>query len=355
MKVVLDYRLFQRGDAECVEDLTALLLAANRSPHQVVIDGGAEGQRGWERWLVDHHRPVLGKSLASILARGRAPEFLRKPPAITLRVSDDVDESIDPQGLTACACSSRARDLVDKPLDLWLENDDNDSVFLRTVAPAGDFRAWLEQAKDKRWVAYRHGGGSDLKNKLEALDPWERLRSWAMCDADTWEPQQRSSQVVNLEAICAGRSSGTSALNEPPLPLRVLRRRAIENYLPVRALKHWANLRPHKRERSRKQLSFAQAVAMLDAHAARFNLRHHYHLENGFQVEPGKIPKDYEPFRTDPVLFRGIGPSIKSVYQSNLEAMSSGGRGWIRDEWFAEDESMRDEIVQIIESIRSRI
>lgn len=354
MRVVLDHRLFQREDAACIQDLTALLLAANRSPHQLVLDGGEHGRQGWERWLGAHHR-ALQKCFVDVLQRGRAPRFLRKPPAITLQVSDEVDERIDRQGLTACARSSRARHLVDKPLMLWLENDDNDSAFLRTVAPAGAFRDWLEHANSKGWIAFRHGGGSDLKNKLEALDPWERLRSWAMCDADTWEPDKRSSQVTTLEAICVGRPSEADELGNPPLPLRVLRRRAIENYLPMRALKQWANLRPDKREQSQKQMSFAQAVATLDAHGARFNLRHHYHLQNGFRADPERIPVDYEPFRRDPVLIQGIGDSIKKVYQRNLDVRTQGGHGWIQDEWFAEDENMRDEIEKIFDSIRSRI
>lgn len=355
MKVVLDHRLFQRENAACVEDLTALLLAANRSPHQLVIDGGVQGRRAWGRWLVNHHRPVLQRSFADIVDRGRSPEFLRKPPAITLRVSDETDESIDQEGLTASAHSSRAQKLVAMPLMLWLENDDNDSAFLRTVVPAGAFRDWLEHAKAKDWIDYRHGGGSDLKNKLEALDPWKRLRSWAMCDADTWEPELRSTQVANLEAICSGRPAETDDLHRPPLPLRVLRRRAIENYLPMRALNRWANLRPDKREHSKKQLSFVLSVAKLDAHAARFNLRHHYHLENGFRAEPEKIPADYEPFREDPFLRQGIGGSIKKAYLENLDVRTKGGYGLFQDAWFAEDEHMRAEVVEIIESIRSRI
>jgi hypothetical protein len=355
LKVVLDHRLFQSEDAACIRDLTELLLATARSPHQLLVDGGQQGQQDWGLWLADHHG-ALQRSFADVLARGRSPRFLSKPPAITLRVSDEVDEGIDEQGRTASAHSSRAKKLVDTPLMLWLENDDNDSAFLRTVAPAGAFRDWLEHAKAKDWITFRHGGGSDLKNKLEALDPWERLRSWAMCDADTWEPDKRSSSVARLEATCEGQPTRGPKLCRPTVPLRVLRRRAIENYLPMRALKHWANLRhDNNHEQRQRQHSFAHSVAKLDTHAARFNLRHHYHLENGFRAEPEKIPADYKPFREDPVLYQGIGNPIKKVYRENLDIRMKAGHGLFQDAWFAEDEHMRVEVVEIIESIRSRI
>lgn len=243
MKIVLDHRLFLSEEPTWVADLTELLLAANRSPHQLVLEGGQRGQRAFAGWVTNHH-PSLQTSFMDIVARGRSPRYLRKPPAITVRVSNDIDEVIDEHGKSASARSSRAKALVQEPLKLWLENDESDAAFLRTIAPVGAFRDWLEHARDEEWIAFRHGSGSDLQNKLKALDPWERLRSWAMCDADTWEPDQRSSAVTTLEKVCGSHPAKARDVCAPTVPLRVLRRRAIENYLPMRALHHWANLRP---------------------------------------------------------------------------------------------------------------
>lgn len=146
-----------------------------------------EGQTASLAWL-ERHGSALHRHLEQILARERSPEMLRKPPGLVLEVSNERDESISSDGCRAVAHLGRAQEFVGRPLHLWLENGRNDSAFLRAAAPAGEYRRWLEDARTKRWIEYRLGGGSELGPVLEALDPWDRLRAWAMCDADNWEP-----------------------------------------------------------------------------------------------------------------------------------------------------------------------
>lgn len=80
-------------------------------------------------------------------------------------------------------------------------------------------------------------------------------------------------------------------------------------------------------------------------------------MQKGFRANPEKIPVDYDIFRNDPILSQGIGDPIKRVYSENLAVREETGalRGWFPDAWFAEEQDLRNEAVEIIESIRSRI
>jgi len=350
LRVILDHRLF--FSEEHVADLTALLLNANSKPHQIIVAGGMAGQTASLAWL-ERRDSALCRPLEQILARGRSPEMLRKPPGLVLEVSNERDETISSDGWSAIAHLGRAKEFVGRPLDLWLENGRNDSAFLRASAPAGEYRRWLEDAHTKRWIKYCLGGGSELGRVLEALDPWDRLRAWAMCDADNWEPAYVSAQVRTFRAACAARLDPAP---RPELPLCVLRRRAIENYLPLRALRRWATLRHGTRsEQRRKRKRFVDKFEGLHADDSDFELRHHYHLERGFKAEPQNIPSAYDPFRVDAVLQEGAGSPIKKIYAEDLEDRNRAGHGWIDDAWWAEDVALREEIVSIIASIQRRI
>lgn len=352
MRVIIDHQLFV--EPTLTGELVELFHNVNRLPHQLLINGEEEGAAHKDRWL--RSVGALAPSLEQILIRGRSPERLRKPPAVTLLVTNQKDEAIDLEGKNAVARLARAKDLVREPLKLWLENGINDSAFLQTVAPAGQFRKWLEDAKDNAWIEYVHGGGSDLGKNLKMLDPWQRLRAWAMSDSDCWEPGRVSPQLQSFRRVSEAKQRGPEELPLPALPLQVLRRRAIENYLPSPALKRWATLRHNTtREQRKTRLTFAKAVDSLDTHAATFRLRHHYHMEKGFRSEPEKIPADYEPFRANEALERGIGPSIKKVFKDNLDTREAGGSGWLSDDWFAPDDELREEFEGIIESIQNRI
>lgn len=355
MRIIIDHRLFR--SPQNVSDLVELLLNANRLPHQLGVDGGIVGQQDRDSWVAEHHRS-LRSSFERIFARGRSPEALRRPPSITLEVSNEKDESIDPsesEHLKAVAHLTRAKNLVREPLSLWLENDKHDAAFLRTIAPIGQYREWLDGARERGWITYRHGGGSDLGPTLEALDPWERLRAWAMCDSDTWEPDVLSRQVEKFRGASDARF-GDPGGHRPAVPLRVLHRRAIENYLPLPGLRYWANDRRGTRQEQRKaRVAFVAAVERLDGYVAPFNLRHYYHMERGFQADSASIPSCYDPFRAEPVLARGIGPAIKKIYADNLAVQEQAGHGWLADAWLAQDTDLRDEAVSIIASVQRRI
>ena len=354
MRVILDHRLFRSPHGS---DLAELLHNANRLPHQLLVDGDAAGQRAKDSWVAEFPHDVRTR-FERIFARGRSPEAVRRPPSVTLEVSNEKSESIEasaPDRLIACAHLERAKDLVREPLQLWLENDRNDAAFLRTVAPAGQYREWLAGAAARRWIEYRHGGGSDLGPKLRALDPWVRIRSWAMCDSDNWEPNVVSRQVETFRRASDALAS-TTGPRRPAVPLQVLRRRAIENYLPLPGLRYWANdRRGTAREQRLKRTEFVDGVGRLDAHSTPFNLRHYYHMEKGFGAEPAAIPACYDPFRAEPALASGIGSSIKRIYLDNLTVQEHAGHGWLDDAWLAQDTDLRDEAIGIIASIQRRI
>jgi hypothetical protein len=141
------------------------------------------------------------------------------------------------------------------------------------------------------------------------------------------------------------------------VPLRVLERRAIENYLPLPALKKWAYRRKGTTHDERKLRSgFVEAMAPLDAQRpprARFSLRHHYHLERGFAAAKTEIPPDYDAFRGDTRLAEGLGRHVKEIWASTRRNQHADA-DWLEDEWLAAD-GQRPELQRIIASIVSRL
>ena len=69
-----------------------------------------------------------------------------------------------------------------------------------------------------------------------------------------------------------------------------------------------------------------------------------------------QIPPAYDPFREDEALRDGIDSSIKKFYPGNLARRRDGKRRvWCEEQWLAEDDEIRDELIRIISSIERRL
>lgn len=159
--------------------------------------------------------------------------------------------------------------LLERPLRVLVENERADFAFLRRASPTPWARR-IEQALKERWIEPDHCGGlPELRKKVEDLvadDPERRLKSWAIFDSDAAAPGEPSRDATDTVEVCA----------LAPVRHWVLRRRAIENYIPREALYDWAG-RVDRLAKDRhawvgalfKELSPTQ--------------RWHYHMKGGFQ------------------------------------------------------------------------
>lgn len=352
MRIELDRALFLDGNhvvAAHKPALMELLLAAReREQHQLVFSQPIDIPSLIATWTPDDELRTVCHFVFN--RRRLASAFVGQPPGVTLEVTVNRPESIAPLGDRAIVTPSRAVALVQMPLSLLLENKNNDLAFLRAVIPPGPWRDWFERALAERWIASAHGGGTDMLPQLRKLTDWDRLRTWAMCDAETWYPSDPSQiggveppdgQVRALKALADG---------DPLVPLTVLKRRAIENYLPMPALDQWATT---LRDGNQKA-PIVQAIRGLDQHRpSRFNLRHYYHMANGFAAGTDGIPNDYQPFRNIAELAHGLDSRVKKIYAEQIAGRGNPGH-WLDDAWFAGD-GHGTEITDIVYSIMRRV
>jgi len=221
--------------------------------------------------------------------------------------------------------------LLRRPLRLLVENRQNDGAFLRAVAP-GLWRERLVRALAHRWIELDHGGGSTMKPLLEEVSLEDSIRLWALFDSDAREPERPSAASEALDQVC----------EQKKIAHHRLQRRAIENYLPVKALEAWAhNFRgnaPRRRTRSKAVAAFA---AMQAEH------RHHYNMKAGFEKDrPAGIPSFFGPHADHPDLQKGFGDSIAELFHQREFAL--------QEDWLEKD-GQHKETVAMVKSILRRL
>ncbi|MCY1073159.1 hypothetical protein [Archangium lansingense] len=188
-------------------------------------------------------------------------------------------------------------------LPLWLvfENRLTDKHFLLCVA-SEPRRTALKNALLKGWLRAEHGGGlGDMGRYIAGLreDPAERLRTWVMFDSDAASPGQPSSQSEALKMKCVGAS----------VPHHQLQRRSIENYLPARALWHWAGSFRGFASTDRQRL-----VRQFEAMSPE--QRYHLDMKETFDEHIAELFQE-EAFRIDPEWLRqdDQGPEVDNLLQ----------------------------------------
>jgi hypothetical protein len=232
--------------------------------------------------------------------------------------------------------------LLQRPLVLLLENARNDRSFLQTITQLHpDFN--LEARIANRHVDVQTGGGiGESKKWIEdpRRTPEELARVWVLSDSDarqSWRkgttqlPQHLSSDVRDLEVAC----------NQRNVPLHILTRRFIENYLPLPILLAWSaedHLVPEKRTRVPKYNAFTKL---------RPEQRHHYNMKKGFvqdredKMHTQRVGDFYDdvPVEVMQALEDGFGKDIASRFEDGIHA------NWLRND------NQEDEALRIVESI----
>lgn len=236
MRVVIDAALFDDAKTDALA-LLDVLAAGVEGRHVVLIDPplrtSAAAKTSFQRWidrllaadgsiarsLRDHYERQSTRddraSLRSeirIVAADRSA-WTARPPRVTPR---------DAQRITR------------EPLTVVLEDAVNDGAFLLALtAVAGDAGTRLRDGLSRAWLRIVHGGGiGSIPRLLRALDeePTRRLRCHVIVDHDGDTPGAPSGSSLRVEEECAERD----------VPFHRLRRRAIENYAPRKALDRWA-------------------------------------------------------------------------------------------------------------------
>ena len=152
---------------------------------------------------------------------------------------------------------------MEAPVSVAVENATTDGDFLRTMVHALD-RGELRQALERRWlmIAQMGGFGEVEKTVVRLRDGMPGpCRVFVLTDSDAQYPGERTATVEKVEETCQRHG----------VPFAILRKRKIENYLPVSVLNRLAGHRHREVFQAFLHLSPDQ--------------RDHYDMKNGLEAD----------------------------------------------------------------------
>ena len=126
-----------------------------------------------------------------------------------------------------------ARDLVNRPLRLVLENNESDRLFVQSTVPS--FSAWC--ARD--WIIPEMGGGAAMESEIRRIsaDAVGRWRTFFLFDSDRLHPAEFDEGWTPPNGDgCQGHNFEMACAAIPSERWHRLERRSIENYLPLSVL-----------------------------------------------------------------------------------------------------------------------
>ncbi|MFW5739776.1 MAG: hypothetical protein ACOC1F_05360 [Myxococcota bacterium] len=286
--------------------LAALTFTAVLGRHRIeVLPDARPGFEAWTDRLGSFRDALLEAERAS------AHENAHHPSDVEISVEKREQSSWSKRRLTV----DDAVELAHKPFRVLLENGVSDRRFLLAMLRPED-REWLEKRVGLEWVELEGCGGiQELKKRVRwALDAQHVLRCAALFDGDAVEPPAAQPESeADFRARLGPRSRRVLELceREPVdravgLLHHVLQRRAIENYLPDRALESWVKVKSgaERRDRERKRKA-------LRGCAHRF----HYNTKDGYAGDRKRIPKpSWLPAAQNHPLEQGFGADISSFF-----------------------------------------
>lgn len=242
-----------------------------------------------------------------------------------------VDDCAQSSWATRTLTIQDALDLVGRPYRILVENGFSDRSFLLSLCARRD-REWLEQRISAEWVEIEHCGGKDHLRKLVPeikQEPSRHLRVSAIFDGDALRPGRPGNQ--RLSNTCY-----------PEIHHHMLRRRAIENYLPRRSLERWASLSDGRQEERRRRKVRALFEGM------GHDQRAHYNVKAGFAGDArrhDRAPDLYQDIsaETRQALEDGFGEDIAALYDDPR----------LRHEDF--DAAAKDELRPFVDELLARI
>lgn len=239
-------------------------------------------------------------------------------PNASRRIVHVVDGRTDWTGRTPVLSLADAMVYITRPIEVLVENSENDRRFLQCWAPAAranDFASVLQQET----MEFKNGGGlTGVTNTLKgAKERGERSvlhRTLVVFDSDAAEPGQIKKEVSDCEAACA--DCLPSAASSPRF--HRLKRRAIENYLPYTVLDHYV-AGPGANHVHDDAVSHLRALGPTSVHAR------HYHMKNGLLADMAS-PQRKRMYRAQPnVPFGASGRGASAGALAPVRALEVGG------------------------------
>lgn len=308
-------------------DLEALLDRAGRK--KCYVDALDPAMSTTNPWLdqADPRRQAEWRNASDWAAMDAALFRLR-----TFVVDAKADASTTPPRITF----ADAIELADQTACLWVENGRNDRRFFLGMMSVEN-RAAFEEWEHRRIIEFKGGGGlGEARKGMEDLATRGRLdprMNRALFDSDGEVPGHRSRGAELMAEFCEGKA----------IAYHCLVRRAIENYLPRKALWAWATAGSNRATREVRTAKLEAFKRMSDPQ------RYHFHLKSGWVDAPSEavtalytdIAKaDYN------VLANGIDKDIASLYDTYADYMHE----WAYEEGI--DAGLRSMIDEITDWIR---
>ena len=231
-----------------------------------------------------------------------------------------------------------AVDLLLQPYRIVLENNVNDRAFLLALC-GRDEAGTLAEAERRAWLVFEMGGGSAVVPRVHEIRRTEALRRMAsvLVDSDAMRAPKRRADgtqeshedVEGDQARQVRRAAGDALLG---VHLHVLRRRAIESYLPSAALRRHLG-------------ADDRIVAALDRLSPA--QRHHFNMKGGFDKDaPNAARADglYDSLhpRVRERLREGFGVDIAKLFTRSVRVDDV-------------DEDARDEVGAFVTQILARM
>lgn len=227
------------------------------------------------------------------------------------------DTVSDPASTPPRVTLAEAIELAEQTAFLWVENGRNDRRFLLGMMPPEQREAFEEWEK-RRVIEFKTGGGlGEARKAMEdlvargGLDP--RVNR-ALFDSDGEVPGHRSKDAKLMVDFCESEAIAYHCLD----------RRAIENYLPQKALWGWADMAGRAKRQDRSVL--LEAFKRMNGPQ-----RHHFHFKSGWNKAPSHDVKDLYasvPEADRDVLANGIDKDIAVLYDTYADSM----HGWAEEE-----------------------
>jgi len=220
--VTFEERCWSLEDDNWRRSLTeVLVLLTMRQQHTVLANPTA-----MLNWCTEHLRLYVDyfrTRLATGYSRTNALKINISPTGASAVIGDP------PWDITAEA----ARELINRPLRLVLENDQSDRTFIESAVPV--FSRWSSNG----WISPAMGGGSAMENDiaLTSGDLAAKWRTFYLFDSDRLHPSELAAGWTPPNGDgCQGHKFEIACGSLPRGRWHRLERRSIENYLPQTVL-----------------------------------------------------------------------------------------------------------------------
>ncbi len=239
---------------------------------------------------------------------------------------------------------------LSQPFIIFVENRRNDSAFLRATA-TGWRKDELEKFLNQNWIKFEAGGGmGEVLKQVEEISeqPEKYLRHFVLFDSDAKKPKMIDKKSQKVVQGCSDKL----------ICYHQLRRREIENYLPLAALWNWTTVNCKKKTRisRRKKVEAFEKLSLKQ--------RHHFDMKKGFQgdfkIKAGeKGTEEEKEYRLVGYFYQNVSTEIRIVlaqgFGNNIAELFKEEEFPIKKKWLYDDKSLILELEHMLEKLLSLV